>query len=121
MCLSRHRPPTSPSLHSLPRQNQVTITVVLKTPDGIPIKLRHASISILTLWKVTANPAQATYQTLGHRAPYRLAIAQLLPRINTDSERIPEPCGCLRWQVTPHHPYYQAVPEAPRHAHRVVG
>src|SRR3546814_3204119 len=72
MCLSRHRPPTSPSLHSLPRQNQVTITVVLKTPDGIPIKLRHASISILTLWKVTANPAQATYQTFGHRAPYRL-------------------------------------------------
>src|SRR3546814_3916637 len=94
MCLSRHRPPTSPSLHSLPRQNQVTITVVLKTPDGIPIKLRHASISILTLWKVTANPAQATYQTFGHRAPYRLAIAQLRPRINTDSERVHDTCGC---------------------------
>src|SRR3546814_8696691 len=82
MCLSRHRPPTSPSLHSLPRQNQVTITVVLKTPDGIPIKLRHASISILTLWKVTANPAQATYQTFGHRSEGHTSQLQSLMRIS---------------------------------------
>src|SRR3546814_13566127 len=85
------------------------------------MKLRHTLISILTLLKVTANSAQATYQTFGHRAPYRLAIAQLRPRINTDSERVHDTCGCLRLQVTAHHLYYMAVQEAHRHAPRVVG
>src|SRR3546814_18793117 len=80
------------------------------------MKLRHTLISILTLLKVTANSAQATYQTFGHRAPYRLAIAQLRPRINTDSERVHDTCGCLRLQVTAHHLYYMAVQEAHRHA-----
>src|SRR3546814_6232555 len=64
------------------------------------------------------------YTTLfrsGHRAPYRLAIAQLRPRINTDSERVHDTCGCLRLQVTAHHLYYMAVQEAHRHAPGVVG